>query len=69
MDDLDRASEHEMAQTQRLINRHQQSSKNTFITSAHNCTLCDEAIPAARRFAVPGCQLCVSCQSLSEQGI
>ena len=31
--------------------------------SAEFCAECDEAIPAARRQAIPGVQLCVACQS------
>lgn len=33
------------------------------IPSAKFCTECDEKIPAARREAIPGVQLCVTCQS------
>ncbi|HSH47881.1 MAG TPA: DksA/TraR family C4-type zinc finger protein [Halomonas sp.] len=31
--------------------------------SAHFCQECDEPIPEARRQAVPGVQLCLSCQA------
>lgn len=31
--------------------------------SAHVCQECDEPIPEARRQAVPGVQLCLSCQA------
>ena len=31
--------------------------------SAYHCEECDAAIPEARRQAVPGVRLCVSCQS------
>ena len=31
--------------------------------SAHVCAECDEPIPEPRRQAIPGVQLCVSCQS------
>lgn len=68
MDDLDRASALEMKQTQMAINSHQQASKNKFVTSAENCVECGEVIPPARRLAVQGCQLCVYCQELAEQG-
>lgn len=30
--------------------------------SATHCVECDEAIPQARREAVPGCRTCASCQ-------
>lgn len=35
--------------------------------SAECCTVCDGAIQAARRRAVPGCQLCVVCKARSER--
>ncbi len=36
--------------------------------SLHHCEECNEAIPQARREAIPGVRLCVSCQSdLDEQ--
>jgi len=31
--------------------------------SLHNCEECDAVIPEARREAVPGVRLCVSCQA------
>lgn len=34
--------------------------------SAEDCDSCGVEIPQARRLAVPGCQLCVDCQSLNE---
>lgn len=34
---------------------------------ATHCEECEEKIPAARRKAVPGVRLCVSCQSDSEK--
>jgi phage/conjugal plasmid C-4 type zinc finger TraR family protein len=34
--------------------------------SARLCTKCGAAIPEARREAVPGVQVCVTCQSTSE---
>ncbi|EGH97627.1 TraR/DksA family transcriptional regulator [Pseudomonas syringae] len=30
------------------------------------CETCDEAIPDARRIALPGCTQCLTCQSLLE---
>lgn len=32
-----------------------------------HCEQCEVAIPAARRQAVPGVRLCVSCQSVQDQ--
>ncbi|MCU7553772.1 DksA/TraR family C4-type zinc finger protein [Alteromonas sp. ASW11-19] len=34
--------------------------------SAERCELCDAPIPEARRAAIPGVQLCVSCQAEEE---
>jgi len=34
--------------------------------SAHECGDCGSEIPEARRKAVPGCQLCIECQSRQE---
>ena len=35
--------------------------------SAEECDGCGQAIPLARRNAVPGCRLCVHCQSWEER--
>ncbi|MDP1980491.1 TraR/DksA C4-type zinc finger protein [Undibacterium sp.] len=35
--------------------------------SAENCIRCDEPIAIARRLAIPGCQLCIDCKTLSER--
>ena len=35
--------------------------------SAHECEECGNAIPEARRLAVPGVSLCVSCQEIEDQ--
>lgn len=37
------------------------------LPSAIWCEECDEQIPEARRSAVPGCLLCIQCQSLYER--
>lgn len=34
--------------------------------SARECVQCEEPIPAARRHALPGVQLCVACQARRE---
>ena len=36
-------------------------------TSARLCEECDTKIPEARRQAIPGVQLCISCQSVLEK--
>ena len=35
--------------------------------SAEHCVECGDAIPAARRQALPGVQLCVGCQNEADQ--
>lgn len=39
----------------------------TLADSALNCRACDAPIPAIRRSAVPGCQMCVECQERQER--
>ena len=39
----------------------------TMADSAAECIDCDAQIPEARRWAMPGCQRCVKCQSIFEQ--
>ncbi|MPS96244.1 TraR/DksA family transcriptional regulator [Comamonas sp.] len=39
----------------------------TMADSATECIDCDAQIPKARRWAMPGCQRCVKCQSIFEQ--
>ncbi len=36
--------------------------------SAIHCADCDEPIPQARRLALPGVELCVVCQEITEAG-
>lgn len=35
--------------------------------SAHECEDCGEAIPAARREAIPGCKRCIGCEDIKER--
>lgn len=35
--------------------------------SAEHCQNCDALIPEGRRLAMPGVQLCITCQSLEDQ--
>lgn len=43
------------------------SQRRRAAASAETCTDCDDPIPEGRRQAVPGCELCVSCQRRSEE--
>ncbi|KKO47604.1 hypothetical protein VT06_16185 [Arsukibacterium sp. MJ3] len=42
-------------------------SQLTVGDSAVNCVECEQAIPGARRTAIPGVQLCIACQSALEK--
>lgn len=42
-------------------------SGKTLDDSAHHCRVCDDAIPTARRRALPGVQTCVDCQAELER--
>ena len=69
-DDVDRASAREAELLEEAL--YQQARRagtagKTFADSATRCAECDAPIPKARRFAVPGCQLCVACQSVAEK--
>ena len=44
------------------------SSKKVTPFSAEFCAECGEPIPEARRLAVPGCRLCIECQTERECG-
>ena len=37
--------------------------------TARHCRVCDEAIPEARRRAIPGAETCVDCQEMLERGL
>jgi len=56
---IDAASELEDMQREQAIAAHR-IDRNA--VSATHCSECDEAIPQARRDAVPGCRTCASCQ-------
>ncbi|MBL8370037.1 MAG: TraR/DksA family transcriptional regulator [Burkholderiaceae bacterium] len=69
-DEIDRATE----RTEELISdalaeqaRRAGFAGKTAADSAEYCDDCGDAIPAARRAAVPGCLLCVSCQAAHER--
>lgn len=44
-----------------------QLAKQRETPSAEECVECGEAIPEARRLAIPGVQLCVDCKQRSER--
>ncbi|HCM9681196.1 TPA: TraR/DksA family transcriptional regulator [Enterobacter kobei] len=58
-DIIDTAAEIEELQRNAALSAHR-IDRNA--VSAERCEECDEDIPAPRRAAVPGCQVCASCQ-------
>ncbi len=68
MDDIDRACEREAFDRAAAIEHERAHHTNLpwEIASATECAGCLCQIPDARREAVPGVQLCVSCQSAVE---
>lgn len=68
-DDVDRASEREQQVRDDALReqaRRAGLAGKTEADSADCCEACGEDIPVARRRAVPGCQLCVVCQTRAE---
>ena len=69
-DDIDRAQDREQqlrADALRDQARRAGLAGKTGADSATECIDCGALIPEARRWAVPGCQRCVKCQSIFEQ--
>lgn len=69
-DDVDRASEREAEILGDALRDHARRAGlagKTAADSAESCENCGEEIPAMRRRAVPGCQLCVVCKARSER--
>lgn len=65
-DDIDRASAREqemLGDALRDQARRAGMAGKTVDDSAECCSACGNDIPTARRKAVPGCQLCVVCQT------
>ena len=60
-DTIDQAQHMQDAYLQERLSR-VQAEKNSQSSSLLYCMDCGEEIPKARRKAVPGCQLCVTCQ-------
>lgn len=64
-DIADKANELAQMQLQISLAKHKPMATDWRL-SATTCEDCDEAIPLARRKALPGVQICVSCQSIVE---
>ena len=70
MDDVDRASAREaemLADALRDQARRAGLQGKTASDSARWCADCGDRVPALRRRTVPGCQLCVECQTSTER--
>lgn len=65
MDSIDQAQEREEQMRAEAMAK---AVKPGNAPSAWSCEDCLEAIPPARRLAVPGCTRCVSCQQMAETG-
>ncbi|PKG57735.1 TraR/DksA C4-type zinc finger protein [Shewanella sp. GutDb-MelDb] len=65
MDDADLAVKHEERAEARARSRRMLAKPAK--PSASHCIECDDAISQARRNAVPGVELCIDCQTLSEK--
>lgn len=62
-DSMDLVQQRVEEQLQRHI--HNARSRSAW-TSSLDCESCGVVIPEERRAAVPGCELCVTCQEISE---
>lgn len=63
---LDMAKEQEENRLQGILAARKRPAP-AYTVSATHCADCGTEIPAARRLAVPGCELCTYCQTLLEK--
>ena len=62
-DSVDLAQQREHEERERLILN---ARSRSAAVSLFLCASCGESIPEARRIAVPGVELCVTCQEVTE---
>jgi len=62
-DEMDRAQQREQEDRERHI---ENARRRVSTPSRLTCEECDSPIPAARRIAIPGVALCVTCQEIAE---
>lgn len=62
-DTVDLAQQREQAERERLINN---ARSRVAAPSRFLCEACETPIPEARRSALPGVELCVTCQQVAE---
>ncbi len=67
MDKYDKAQETAAKLNQQALDMQLAVNKQTG-PSRETCLECGEPIPAARRKASPGCELCIPCLTAQEQG-
>ena len=68
MDTFDRASEIEAKMTSVALANHFAKQTPVSSVSVSECLECGDVIPAARQAAMPGCQYCIGCQTLFDEG-
>lgn len=67
-DNIDRAQQQSAMWIQSKLEAHARTRQARNQEAALECDECGKLIPQARREAVPGCRLCVACQSKLEGG-
>lgn len=68
MDAFDRACEVEAKMNDVALANHFAKQVPANLVSASECLECGDVIPVARQAAMPGCQHCISCQTLIDEG-
>lgn len=67
MDIFDQAQEADAQFNRMSIDAIKRLAASQRYESSYLCGWCGEAIPEARRLAVPGCELCARCQGEKER--
>lgn len=67
-DEIDRANDQQAFLLQAAIARTANTNHQAHAGISLHCRECGQEIPAARRQAVPGCNLCVECQGWQDKG-
>lgn len=67
IDEAQRVAEQQLQEA--LTGHHRRVDEVRASHTRTHCEACDEEIPLRRRQAVPGCRLCVGCQTNFEQAM
>jgi len=68
LEESDQAQLHSIHLNMNALAEHRRRlAKQAELPSAELCEDCGESIPEQRRVMIPGCQCCVSCQSIRER--